>query len=126
MTIFQQGATIVPDIVTEAEEARILLRIAQAPWMTDLSRRVQHYGYRYDYGARSAGRHDPAAPFPRWAAVIGERLRPFDDPATYGVHLDRMEGARQRLRDAVSRMEGFSVEGRSRSRSRDRGPTQSL
>ena len=81
MTIFQQGATIVPDIVTEAEEARILLRISQAPWMTDLSRRVQHYGYRYDYGARSTGRHDPAAPFPRWAAVIGDRLRPFFEGA---------------------------------------------
>ena len=46
MTIFQQGATIVPDIVTEADEARILLRIAQAPWTTDLSRRVQHYVLR--------------------------------------------------------------------------------
>ena len=79
MTIFQQGAMIVPDIVTEAEEARILLRIAQAPWMTDLSRRVQHYGYRYDYRQRGAGRHDPAPPFPRWAEVIGDRLAPLFD-----------------------------------------------
>ena len=50
----------------------------------------------------------------------------LDNTGTYGVHLDRMKGARQRLRDAVSRMEGFSVEGRAQSRSRDRGPTQSL
>ena len=48
-SIFDQGATLVPDIVTEAEEERILLRISQAPWMTDLSRRVQHYGFRYNY-----------------------------------------------------------------------------
>ena len=75
MTIFYEGATLVPDIVTEAEEERILLRISQAPWMTDLSRRVQHYGYRYDYRQRDTGRHQPAAPFPRWATVIGERLR---------------------------------------------------
>ena len=77
MSIFDHGATLVPDVVTEAEEERILLRISQAPWMTDLSRRVQHYGYRYDYGTKSAGRHDPAAPFPRWAQVIGDRLAPL-------------------------------------------------
>ena len=80
-SIFDHGATLVPDIVTEAEERRILLRISQAPWMTDLSRRVQHYGFRYDYRQRGTARHDPAAPFPRWATVIGERLSPFFDGA---------------------------------------------
>ena len=64
-SVFAQGAVIVPDFVTPAEEERILLRIAQAPWMTELRRRVQHYGYRYDY--RGASRPVPAAPFPRWA-----------------------------------------------------------
>ena len=77
MSIFQHGAALVPDVVTEAEERRILLRIAQAPWMTDLSRRVQHYGSRYDYRAPGNGRHDPAPPFPRWAAVIAGRLQPL-------------------------------------------------
>ena len=72
-SVFAQGAVIVPDFVTPAEEARILLRIAQAPWMTELSRRVQHYGWRYDY--RGASRPVPAAPFPRWAEVMADRLR---------------------------------------------------
>ena len=45
MSIFDQGARLVPDIDTEAEERRILMRICNAPWLTDLSRRVQHYGY---------------------------------------------------------------------------------
>ena len=79
MTIFNHGAALVPDIVTEAEEERILLRIAQAPWMTDLSRRVQHYGFKYGYRAPANGRHDPAPPFPRWATVIADRLQPFFD-----------------------------------------------
>ena len=71
-----------PGIVTEAEEQRILLRISQAPWMTDLSRRVQHYGYRYNYrGGPTNGRRDPAPAFPRWATVIGERLSSFFDGA---------------------------------------------
>ena len=74
--IFHCGARIVRDPITGAEEERILLRISQAPWMTELSRRVQHYGYRYDYRARGAGRHDPAAPFPRWAEAAAGRLAP--------------------------------------------------
>ena len=64
-SIFAQGAVIVPDFVTPAEEERLLLRIDQAPWMTELSRRVQHYGYRYSYSG--ASRPVPAASFPRWA-----------------------------------------------------------
>ena len=79
MNIFDQGARLVPDIVTEAEERRILLRISQAPWLTDLSRRVQHYGFRYDYRNRSSGRHAPAPAFPRWAEAIADRLQPFFD-----------------------------------------------
>ena len=50
----------------------------------------------------------------------------LDDPATYGAHLDRIEDGRERLRSAVSRMERFSSAYRSQSRSRGRGPTQSL
>ena len=76
MTVFRQGAALVPDIVTEAEEERILLRISEAPWMTDLSRRVQHYGFKYDYRAPGNGRHEPAPPFPRWAQVVADRLAP--------------------------------------------------
>ena len=72
-SIFAHGAVIVPDFVTPAEEDRLLLRIGQAPWMTELSRRVQHYGYRYDY--RGASRPEPATPFPRWAEAMADRLR---------------------------------------------------
>ena len=81
MTIFHQGAAIVPDIVTETEERRILVRMADAPWLTDLSRRVQHYGYRYDYRQRGTGRHAPVPAFPRWATVIADRLQHFFDGA---------------------------------------------
>ena len=72
--IFAHGAVIVPDLVTPAEEERILLRIDEAAWLTELRRRVQHYGFRYDY--RGGGSRVPAPAFPRWAAVMAERLRP--------------------------------------------------
>ena len=73
-SIFAHGPVIVPDFVTPAEEARILLRIAEAPWLTEHRRRVQHYGYQYNY--RGASRPVPAAPFPRWVGAMAERLRP--------------------------------------------------
>ena len=73
-SIFAHGAVIVPDFVTPAEEARILLRIAEAPWMTDIGRRVQHYGYRYNY--KGSSRPVPAAPFPRcWRRHKSARIR---------------------------------------------------
>ena len=77
MSVFSAGATIVPDFITEPEEARLLQRIRDADWLTDLSRRVQHYGFRYDY--RGASRPAPAAPFPRWAVVMATRLRGYFD-----------------------------------------------
>ena len=49
-----------------------------------------------------------------------------DDLATYRVHLDRIEDGRERLGTEVSRLERFSSAYRTQSRSRDRGPTQSL
>ena len=81
-SIFRQGAAIVPDILTEAEERRILMRIGDAFWMTDLGRRVQHYGFRYDYRNRASSRRTPAPAFPRWAQVMAARLRPLFDGAS--------------------------------------------
>ena len=78
-SIFAAGAVLVPDFVTPAEEARILLRIGEAPWMTELRRRVQHYGYRYAY--RGGGSRETAPAFPRWASVMAGQLRPHFDGA---------------------------------------------
>ena len=73
-SIFSRGAVIVPDFISPAEEDRILLRIHQAPWLTELRRRVQHYGWRYDY--QGGGSRAPAPSFPRWASAMADRLRP--------------------------------------------------
>ena len=78
-SIFDEGAVLVPELITEAEERRILRRIAEARWMSDIGRRVQHYGYRYDY--RGSAPPAPAAPFPRWAAAMAERLARWFDGA---------------------------------------------
>ncbi len=40
------------DYITEKKESDFLNWIDKQPWITDLKRRVQHYGWRYDYKAR--------------------------------------------------------------------------
>ena len=71
------GAVLVHDFVSLPEEVRLLNLINAASWSTELRRRVQHYGFRYDYRARVSERARPATPFPKWARVLGVRLGPY-------------------------------------------------
>ncbi|MEM6273361.1 MAG: alpha-ketoglutarate-dependent dioxygenase AlkB [Bacteroidota bacterium] len=57
------------------EEARSLLQsIDAAPWLDDLKRRVQHYGYKYDYRRRSIDYSMRLGELPEWAAPLAERF----------------------------------------------------
>ena len=58
-----------------ADEGDQLLRTVDwQPWLTDLSRRVQHYGYRYDYKARKVDASMYLGPLPSWAQVLAARV----------------------------------------------------
>jgi len=68
------GLKYVSGFVTAPDEAPLLAAVDAAPWLSDLKRRVQHYGYRYDYKAR---RVDPSmylGPLPDWAHRLADRL----------------------------------------------------
>jgi len=43
----------IPDYITTQQEAELLSDIDKQPWLTDLKRLVQHYGWKYDYKARN-------------------------------------------------------------------------
>ena len=47
---------------------------AEAEWRNDLSRRVQHYGWRYDYKARAITPDMHIGALPDWLADIAERV----------------------------------------------------
>ena len=71
------GLSHVRDFLDEAEERSIISQIDRGDWIEDLQRRVQHYGWRYDYKAR---RVDPAmrlGALPAWADRLARRL--FDE-----------------------------------------------
>ena len=61
------GLAYVPEFVSPAEETDLLARVDAEPWGTELRRRVQHYGFRYDYTRRSVDESLRVAPIPPWA-----------------------------------------------------------
>lgn len=69
------GLTYIADYVTPPEAAVLAQRLDAMPWQNDLKRRVQHYGYRYDYKARQARREDYLGPLPDVLHALALRLR---------------------------------------------------
>lgn len=43
-------------------------------WNTELKRRVQHFGYRYDYKARAITADAYQGKLPAWLEIFAERL----------------------------------------------------
>ena len=63
-----------PHFIEQQDAARLLSEIDAAPWRDDLKRRVQHYGYRYDYKARRVTSDSYLGPLPSWLDTMAGRL----------------------------------------------------
>ena len=70
------GLVFSEDFLTPEEELMCIERIdaAEGPWLKDLSRRVQHYGWRYDYKARAITPDMYIGELPDWLGQLAERL----------------------------------------------------
>src|SRR5262245_45784885 len=68
------GLTYVSAFADGTMEAELLAAVDAEPWLGDLKRRVQHYGYRYDYTARKIDRSMYLGPLPAWARAVADRL----------------------------------------------------
>ena len=66
----------VEGFLSPEEEAECIRRIDanEGEWLTDISRRVQHYGWRYDYTARSVTSEMRIGALPDWLQALAERL----------------------------------------------------
>ena len=69
------GVIYEPGFMTSAECDSLLGSIGGRPWMNDLKRRVQHYGWRYDYSFRLITENMKAEPLPDFIQDVAERLR---------------------------------------------------
>ena len=68
------GLMYKPEFVSKAEETRLLECIGEAEWSTELQRRVQHYGWRYDYKQRQIDESMRLGELPEWAQELARRL----------------------------------------------------
>ena len=48
-----KGLAYIPEYISKEEESQLIGTIDSKPWLADLKRRVQHYGWKYDYKARN-------------------------------------------------------------------------
>ena len=78
--VSERSAAIVPGLFYEAnfidaaEEVALFSAVDAAPWLNDLRRRVQHYGWRYDYKARRIVKSMRLGDLPGWAIDLAQRL----------------------------------------------------
>jgi len=68
------GLAYVAGFISREEETTLLQAISDAVWLADLKRRVQHYGYQYDYKRRSLDQSMYIGSIPNWASLIAERI----------------------------------------------------
>lgn len=64
------GGRIVRGFLPIEEAERLLAAADTNHWRNDLKRRVQHYGWRYDYRARRVTADMRLGPLPDWLAAV--------------------------------------------------------
>ncbi len=72
------GLRHIANFLDQATHDELLRVVDTHPWKDDLKRRVQHYGYRYDYKARHVDYSMLIGALPAWAAELAERLHRDD------------------------------------------------
>lgn len=71
------GLIFIPNFISAVEERELISLLdnpQNASWLTDLSRRVQHFGYRYNYKLRALSAADKVADAPPFVRELGNRL----------------------------------------------------
>lgn len=69
-----QGLRYLLQALSSEEQIRVLAEIDNMPWHNELKRRVQHYGYKYDYKARAVNHSMYVGPLPPFAVEVAQHL----------------------------------------------------
>lgn len=68
------GLAYTSDFLSPAEQERTLHMVDGSAWMSGLERKVQHYGWRYDYRSRVVTADMRIGALPAWLEDLAERL----------------------------------------------------
>jgi alkylated DNA repair dioxygenase AlkB len=69
------GLEYVPEYLDEAREKPLVDVIDRQSWLSELRRRVQHYGYKYDYKGRKVTAEMYLGPLPEWLLSLCLELK---------------------------------------------------
>lgn len=68
------GLQYIANFISRAQEDYLLERIDQQNWLSEISRRVQHYGYKYDYTSNIIDKNINLGDIPDWLSLLSKRL----------------------------------------------------
>lgn len=68
------GLVYKENFLTESEERTLIDIIDKQTWLDDLKRKVQHYGYKYDYRARKINQNFRLGKLPEWSKDLCDKL----------------------------------------------------
>ena len=68
------GLLYIPQYISQVHHDMLIKTIDEQPWRGELARRTQHYGYVYDYRARSVDASMRLGQLPPWLSRIVQHL----------------------------------------------------
>ncbi len=70
-----EGLVYIPEYITQEEHNFLWQNVNAEKWLDDLKRRVQHYGYKYNYKARFIDYTMKIGELPSWVLPFSEKLK---------------------------------------------------
>ncbi len=71
---YPNGLTYIPKYLSDARQSLLINEIDALPWSNELKRRVQHYGFYYNYRNKKIDRSMEAPPMPRYCWSLAKML----------------------------------------------------
>ncbi|MEM6530860.1 MAG: alpha-ketoglutarate-dependent dioxygenase AlkB [Chloroflexota bacterium] len=68
------GLSIITDYISTAQESELTRQIDTNPWITSMKRRLQHYGYIYDYRRRTVDPSMYLGHLPQWLMPLAAQM----------------------------------------------------
>ena len=69
-----KGLQYIPNFISKFEHDFLLNQIDKQLWLNELKRRVQHYGYKYDYKFHRINRTMKTLELPEWLSNLSKKL----------------------------------------------------
>ena len=73
------GLSMLYNFISKEEEEYLIKHIEKSVWIDDLKRKVQHYGYRYNYKTRRIDESLHIGVLPKWMSQVIRKIQDIDN-----------------------------------------------